>query len=144
MVNEISKSALAPLQPAPKPSEAQPAQPQPSQPVSGTGSVASLQPAQNVERSAQAESESENSATDLAQNLQNFAQSLNRSITFNVNQDSGDVVILVTEAETGKTIREIPSREVQALRQNLAEVIERLETTSKAVESGGVIINSIA
>ncbi len=54
--------------------------------------------------------------------MQNFAQSVQRDINFNVDDSSGRVVINVTEATSGEIIRQIPSEEALQLSENLAEI----------------------
>lgn len=54
--------------------------------------------------------------------MQNFVQSVQRDINFNVDDSSGRVVINVTEATSGEVIRQIPSEEALQLSENLAEI----------------------
>jgi len=55
-------------------------------------------------------------------NIQEFVQSARRSINFSVAEDAGQVVVKVTDMESGNTIRQIPSEEALRLAENLAEV----------------------
>ncbi|MEH6493212.1 flagellar protein FlaG [Halopseudomonas sp.] len=54
--------------------------------------------------------------------IQNFVQSVRRDINFNLDDDSGRVVINVTEATSGDVIRQIPSEEALRLAENLSEI----------------------
>jgi flagellar protein FlaG len=54
--------------------------------------------------------------------MQNFVQSVQRDINFNVDDSSGRVVINVTEAATGDVIRQIPSEEALRLSETLSEI----------------------
>ena len=54
--------------------------------------------------------------------MQNFVQSVQRDINFNVDDSSGRVVINVTEATSGDVIRQIPSEEALRLSENLSEI----------------------
>jgi flagellar protein FlaG len=54
--------------------------------------------------------------------MQNFVQSVQREINFNVDDSSGRVVINVTEATSGDVIRQIPSEEALRLSENLSEI----------------------
>lgn len=54
--------------------------------------------------------------------MQNFVQSVQRDINFNVDDSSGRVVINVTEATSGDIIRQIPSEEALRLSENLSEI----------------------
>ena len=54
--------------------------------------------------------------------IQDFVQSVRRDINFNLDEDSGRVVINVTEATSGDVIRQIPSEEALRLAENLSEI----------------------
>lgn len=54
--------------------------------------------------------------------MQNFVQSVQRDINFNVDDSSGRVVINVTEATSGEIIRQIPSEEALRLSESLSEI----------------------
>jgi len=54
--------------------------------------------------------------------LQDFVQSVRRDINFNLDDESGRVVINVTEAASGDIIRQLPSEEALRLSENLSEI----------------------
>tara|TARA_R110000764_G_scaffold112134_5_gene198957 strand:+ start:3597 stop:4001 length:405 start_codon:yes stop_codon:yes gene_type:complete len=54
--------------------------------------------------------------------IQNFVQSVRRDINFNLDDESGRVVVNVTEATSGDVIRQIPSEEALRLAENLSEI----------------------
>lgn len=54
--------------------------------------------------------------------IQDFVQSVRRSINFSVEETSGRVVVKVTDAGSGDVIRQIPSEEALQLAENLSEV----------------------
>nr|WP_298139752.1 flagellar protein FlaG [uncultured Pseudomonas sp.] len=54
--------------------------------------------------------------------IQDFVQSVQRSINFSVEETSGRVVVKVTDAGSGDVIRQIPSEEALQLAENLSEV----------------------
>ncbi len=54
--------------------------------------------------------------------MQNFVQSVQRDINFNVDDSSGRVVINVTEAISGEIIRQIPSEEALRLSESMSEI----------------------
>ena len=54
--------------------------------------------------------------------LQDFVQSVRREINFNLDDESGRVVINVTEAASGDIIRQLPSEEALRLSENLSEI----------------------
>ena len=72
-----------------------------------------------VEQSAEAERDQLQAAVS---DIQNFVQSVRRDINFNLDDESGRVVINVTEAISGNVIRQIPSEEALRLAENLSEV----------------------
>tara|TARA_R110002124_G_scaffold95875_2_gene240170 strand:- start:574 stop:978 length:405 start_codon:yes stop_codon:yes gene_type:complete len=54
--------------------------------------------------------------------LQDFIQSVRRDINFNLDEESGRVVVNVTEAASGDVIRQLPSEEALRLSENLSEI----------------------
>ncbi|MCP4277740.1 MAG: flagellar protein FlaG, partial [Gammaproteobacteria bacterium] len=58
--------------------------------------------------------------------LNDFAQSVQRQLEFSVDQDSGKTIIRVVDAETGETIRDIPPEEILNMQKQLRETSERL------------------
>lgn len=74
-------------------------------------------------------SETENSAAVTREQveaavatIQDFVQSVRRSINFSLEEGSGRVVVKVTDAGSGDVIRQIPSEEALQLAENLSEV----------------------
>ena len=59
------------------------------------------------------------SVKQAARQLETFMQSMNRTLEFRVDQDSGRTVVTVKDKTTGETIRQIPSEEVMRLAHNL-------------------------
>ncbi|GEM_PF-896884 len=53
--------------------------------------------------------------------LNQMVQSLHRELQFQVDKDSGDVVVKVVDTETGDVVRQIPPEEVLRLRERLAK-----------------------
>jgi flagellar protein FlaG len=54
--------------------------------------------------------------------IQDFVQTVQRSLNFAVDESSGQVVVKVTDADSGDVIRQIPSEEALNLAENLTEV----------------------
>lgn len=54
--------------------------------------------------------------------IQDFVQSVKRSLNFSLEEGSGRVVVKVTDAGSGDVIRQIPSEEALQLAENLSEV----------------------
>lgn len=56
------------------------------------------------------------------QDLNTYAQSLQRDLHFSVDEESGETVVKVMDHESGEVIRQIPSKEVLAIAQSLKNV----------------------
>lgn len=54
--------------------------------------------------------------------IQDFVQSVRRSLVFSLEEGSGRVVVKVIDAGSGDVIRQIPSEEALQLAENLSEV----------------------
>ena len=54
--------------------------------------------------------------------IQDFVQTVRRSLNFSLEEGSGRVVVKVTDAGSGDVIRQIPSEEALQLAENLSEV----------------------
>ena len=67
----------------------------------------------------------ENQTKDKAyiQELQRVADSLDRKVKFNVNQELGQVVVKIVDPYTDKVLREIPSVDMQELRVTMRQTI---------------------
>jgi flagellar protein FlaG len=135
MFNEISKSMLAVVQPVSQGSA--PAL------VSSMDGVARLRAAETAAgRTASASNAASSDASrtesaipvdarraeELARDLQNLVQASQRRIQFNVDNDSGSVVIQVVDAETDEVIRQIPPEVIQQLRARFAEMASGVES----------------
>mgnify|MGYP002713152300 CR=1 FL=1 len=57
-------------------------------------------------------------------NINDFVQSIQRSIHFSVSEATGRTIIKVYDAETEELIREIPSEEIQRIAEVIAEQLE--------------------
>ncbi|WP_317931659.1 flagellar protein FlaG [Halioxenophilus sp. WMMB6] len=55
-------------------------------------------------------------------NLNEFAQSIRRDLSFSLQNETGQVIVEVTDSETGELIRKIPSEEALRLSERIAEV----------------------
>jgi flagellar protein FlaG len=58
--------------------------------------------------------------------LQEFAQSVRRDINFRVDDGSGQLVVKVTDPQSGNLIRQIPSEEALQIAENLDAVRSKL------------------
>ncbi len=59
--------------------------------------------------------------------LSDFVQAVERDLSFTVDDDTGDTVIVVKDRQTDEVVRQIPSEEVLQLAQKLLELQEELE-----------------
>lgn len=60
----------------------------------------------------------------IVADIQNNLQVLNNAeLSFSVHEASGNVVVIVTDADTGKVIREIPPKETLKLAEKLEEMM---------------------
>ena len=75
--------------------------------------------AEKAEPSAQASREEVEAAVAT---IQDFVQTVRRSLNFSLEEGSGRVVVKVTDASSGDIIRQIPSEEALQLAENLSEV----------------------
>lgn len=57
----------------------------------------------------------------VAQQLQEFVKSLNRNVSFSVDEESGRNVISVVEVKSGELIRQIPSEEILKLASRISK-----------------------
>ena len=59
--------------------------------------------------------------------LSDFVQAVERDLSFTVDDNTGDTVIVVKDRQTDEVVRQIPSEEVVQLAQKLLELQEELE-----------------
>jgi flagellar protein FlaG len=55
----------------------------------------------------------------VAQQLETYLRSVGRSVQFSIDEQSGETVVSVRDADTGEVIRQIPSAEALRLAQAL-------------------------
>ncbi len=58
---------------------------------------------------------------DVVSDLNDLVRNLQRELRFSVDTNSGDTIIKVVDRETDEVVRQIPSKEIVALRQRLEE-----------------------
>ncbi len=63
---------------------------------------------------------------EMVDDLNGFAQSVQRQLQFSVDQDNGKMIVKVVDAETKDVIREIPSEEIREMQKKLQEVNDAL------------------
>lgn len=74
-----------------------------------------------VQASPQAEPERQ-PVEDAVSSIQQFAQSIQRTLNFALDDSSGQLVVKVTDSISGETIRQIPSEDALRLAESLDEV----------------------
>ena len=87
--------------------------------LAGNAEVEPIGPAQPAVTDRQA-------AEEVADDLNDFVQAVNRQLQFSVDKESDKTVIKVVDTESGDVIRSIPSEEILNLQKQLKESIERL------------------
>ncbi|GGJ80499.1 flagellar protein FlaG [Pseudomonas matsuisoli] len=85
--------------------------PQPATPLA----TSTPTPAEDVRDSSTSELE------EVVSNVEAFTQSIRRDLKFSLDDDSGKVVVKVTDSSTGEVIRQMPSEEALKLAQRLQE-----------------------
>lgn len=63
---------------------------------------------------------------EAVENLNQYAQSVQRQLEFTVDEESGKTIIKVIDAETGETIRDIPPEEVLNMQKKLKETSDQM------------------
>ena len=69
--------------------------------------------------------------------LNNINQNIQRSLKFEVDEDSGETVVTVKDKYSGEVIRQIPSEEMLSLSR-------RLKALNESVEATGILLKSDA
>ncbi len=82
----------------------------------------SASPAIQVEQPAPARADIEQSVAKIA----DYIQSVQRNLSFSLDDSSGKTVITVTDTETDQVVRQIPSQYILELAQNLKELQDKL------------------
>lgn len=60
--------------------------------------------------------------TDLVERFRSQVQSIQRDLSFSVDDSTGDVVVKVIDGDSGKIVRQIPSEEILRLTERLDEM----------------------
>lgn len=127
MVNEISQNVLSNLSA------------QSTSAVKSTSGVLESSGIQRVDKTAQADTGNEakdgqktmavpdeQKLDNAVEQLNQFAQSVQRKLEFSVDEESGKTVIKVIDKESGEMVRSIPSEEVLDMQQRLRETSEAI------------------
>ena len=68
------------------------------------------------------EAKGQESMTDLVERFRSQVQSIQRDLSFSVDDSTGDVVVQVIDGDSGKVVRQIPSEEILRLTERLDEM----------------------
>lgn len=71
----------------------------------------------------------------VAEQLTQYATAFQRNLSFSVNQDTGDTVIVVSDSETKEVVRQIPSEFALQLAQNLNRLQETLDVEPQSLDN---------
>ena len=83
----------------------------------------------------QQRADDKNVLEDVASNLQEFVNLIDKELKFTVDTDSGRQVVTVKDGTSGEIIRQIPSEEVLKLAQNLAKISDVFTVSGKLLET---------
>jgi len=65
----------------------------------------------------------EHQMTETVKEMNNLLQDMNRNLSFTVDDQSGESVIVVKDSESDEVIRQIPSEELVILRKKMDDVV---------------------
>jgi len=125
MINEISQNMLSVMPAQPKGESGKTSRVQASQ---AAAAPVAQEPKRLMVKGAEetkAGSVEKNQLEKIVDDLNGFAQAVQRQLQFSVDEDNGKVVITVVDAETKDVIREIPSEEIRNMQKQLGEVSDR-------------------
>ena len=72
---------------------------------------------------------------NVASNLQEFVNLIDKELKFTVDTDTGRQVVTVKDGTNGEIIRQIPSEEVLKLAQNLAKITDVFHVSGNLLET---------
>jgi len=94
---------------------------------------------QDLPSQASAQSVDQSQLRDAVTQINSFVQSVQRDLSFSMDEASGHTIIKVIDSESGKLVRQIPSEEVLALATYLQDVKQE---SSGSVPSGFLFSDS--
>ncbi|RRJ85483.1 flagellar biosynthesis protein FlaG [Aestuariirhabdus litorea] len=74
-----------------------------------------------AQKAAEQQEVSRQQVDDAVSNLNDFVQNIRRDLSFQVDEEAGEVIVQVTDYQTGEMIRQIPSEEALELAERLSE-----------------------
>ncbi|WP_207062415.1 flagellar protein FlaG [Motiliproteus sp. SC1-56] len=119
--NSISGAGFSPL-PTPSHKPNQSASPLTDTATTKPVEAPEVRPDQRVEQSAETQEVSREATERMVERINAFAQEISLNLDFSVDDPTGQTVITVTERESGKLIRKIPSEEFLKLSQQIQDM----------------------
>jgi len=68
----------------------------------------------------------EEQLNEMVDELNGLAQTVQRQLQFSIDEDNGEVIVKVVDAETRDVVREIPPEEIREMQKRLSEISEKL------------------
>ncbi|WP_428603355.1 flagellar protein FlaG [Sedimenticola sp.] len=131
MVNEISQSMLGGVVAQAKGAASSAGRVRESSDIERVVPVAHISPSKEAKAAKRQSTAADGQKLDKAvEQLNEFAQSVQRKLEFSVDEESGKTVIKVIDKESGQMVRSIPSEEV-------LDMQKRLKETSEAIFNSG-------
>ena len=101
-----------------------------SSPVAGGQGGNTLPQGQTVQANPAAQSQpTPQQIESVVAKLSDFVQTVQRDLSFQVDDNTGDTVIIVKDSRTDEVVRQIPSEDLLQLAQNLRDLQEKLESS---------------
>lgn len=104
-----------------------PAVPSGTEKASGPASVAAEETAASASGAVVQAQQAEKQLEALIAKLNDLAQSSQRTVEFSVQEATGRSVIVIRDKETGEEIRSIPSEDMLAIAESVAEFLDKAE-----------------
>ncbi len=83
-----------------------------------------------IDKVAEKSEPSEESLNEAVQQLNNYVQSINRNLEFNIDTDSGKTVVKVIDATTEELIRQIPNEEALVIANQISNQANEMPENS--------------
>lgn len=105
--------------------------------VNGSELVQAIQEKEQVNNRSQEQQASEEKEVleNVASNLQDFVNLIDKELQFTVDTETGRQVVTVKDGTNGEIIRQIPSEEVLKLAQNLAKITDVKNVSGALLET---------
>ncbi|MDF1527571.1 MAG: flagellar protein FlaG [Sedimenticola sp.] len=127
MVNEISQSILGGVSAQSKGAASSTVRVRENSEIQRVAQSAQFASTGVVKEEQRSTAEMDGQALDNAvEQLNQFAQSVQRKLEFSVDEESGKTVVKVIDKESGEMVRSIPSEEVLDMQQRLRETSEAI------------------